>query len=280
MKLKKQILDQISPELVERINEIYHDLEATLYQNIHKYMDGLKKGFWERAAQEYFVKDEPTVSFDFGTGTGFVPLAVAGSLKAEDTFICGDISSEMLKECERNVKAKPFFCKFSFVKIEGIQIPLPDSSVDVMTVNSVLHHILDLKGFSKECVRVLKPNGLFITSHEPNAHKLLGKPKNFFFKLAEISPIMEKLMRVISGRVSTKYRLRNKMLSDIIKQLKAEGLIDFNLRGTEIQQIVDFHTQHGFTKEAITVDNFPQFELVEYETYNNDASIRFVLSRR
>lgn len=280
MKLKKQILENITPELVERINELYHDLEASIYHNRQKNMHSLEKEFWKNAAKKYFAENEPTVYFDFGTGQGLVPLSVAGSLKAEDTFICADISGEMLKECERNVKVKSFSCRFSFVKIEGIKIPLSDSSVDVMTVNSVLHHIFDLKGFSKECFRVLKPNGLLIANHEPNAGRLIGKPKNFFFKLAQSSPVMEKVMRAILGKVTTKYRLRNKMLSEIAKQLKAEGFVDFNLRGTEIQQIVDFHTQHGFTKEAITVDNFPQFELLSYEIYNNDANIRFVLSRK
>ena len=278
MKLKKKILDQINPEMVERINEIYHDLEAGKYQSRHESMHSMEKEFWGSIAQEYFVKDEPTVCFDFGTGTGLVPIAAAGSLKAKDTFICGDISSEMLKECEPNLMTKAFSCKFSFVKINGVKSPLSDSSVDVMTVNSVLHHILDLEGFSKECARVLKPNGIFIANHEPCARKQVGKPKNFLFKLAEISPLMEKIMRALLSKVSSKYRFRNKMLSDVARQLREEGLIDFNLRGTEIQQIVDFHTQHGFSKEAITSEIFPQFKLVKYETYNNGGSLRFILS--
>ena len=278
MKLSRKTLDQIDSNLVQRINEIYHDLEAKRYEQRHKEMYVVEKRFWQGLADKYFVTDEPLVCLDYGTGTGLVPSVIGPLIKAEDTFVCADISVEMLKECERNVKACSCLCKLEFLKISGPRIPLSDHSVDVITMNSVLHHILDLKVFSEECTRALKPNGLLIASHEPNSSRHLGKPRNFFYKLAEMSPFAEKIMRSVLSKVSPRWKLRNEMLLEIAEQLKKEGLIDYNLRGTEIQQIVDIHTHTGFNRESVISDIFPEFEMVESEVYNDGINLRFVLS--
>jgi len=52
--------------------------------------------------------------------------------------------------------------------IENGKIPLPDHSVDIIIADNVLEHILNVKEFSQEVNRVLKPNGLFCakTSHK------------------------------------------------------------------------------------------------------------------
>lgn len=242
----------------------------------------IEKDFWENVASRYVSRAEPVVCLDFGTGAGAVPLTLGQYLKKEDTFICSDISGGMLEQCEHNIRQEPFACEFSFIKIEGTRIPLRDHSVDVITLNSVLHHIFDLKAFSSEAARILKPGGIVIATHEPNktaslpfcgkvvrsVARIILRPRLLFLKLAQISPFMERTMRFALGRVSSRYRLRNKMLSDLAEQLKNEELIDFNLRGTEIQQIVDFHSEGGFVKQEIISDIFGRFEIVYWETYD------------
>ena len=74
-------------------------------------------------------------------------------------------------------------------------------------------------------------------------------------------------MRFILNKVSVGYRERNRMLTEISQQLRNENLLDFDLRGTEIQQIVDFHAQSGFNLRELLERVFHKFELVESETY-------------
>jgi hypothetical protein len=57
------------------------------------------------------------------------------------------------------------------------------------------------------------------------------------------------------------------MLAEISRQLRDEELLDFDLRGTEIQQIVDFQAQSGFDLQGLLEGVFHNFELVESETY-------------
>jgi len=269
--------------LTERINEIYHDLENAVYDDRHGDIWQFEEGFWGEMAKKYLVKESPLVCLDYGTGTGFVPLVIGPYLKEQDCLICCDLSTEMLKVCEDKIKASPLCCECSFRKIDGTEIPIDNNSVDVITVNSVLHHIYDLGPFAKECERILKPGGVLIVAHEPNRNtrlpfpgnvlcglvRFLFRPNTVFFRIAERIPFAESLMRRIMSKISKSYRRRNKMLGEISRRLRQENLLDFDLRGTEIQQIIDFHTQYGFDAQELFQNTFAGFEPVEFETFNH-----------
>jgi methylase of polypeptide subunit release factors len=78
--------------LVNRVNEIYHDIEREAYLQKHPeiFVDEAKR--WRRIAKRYLVKDCSITVLDIGTGIGFIPLTIAPFLKMEDTIICSDIS--------------------------------------------------------------------------------------------------------------------------------------------------------------------------------------------
>lgn len=59
------------------------------------------------------------------------------------------------------------------------------------------------------------------------------------------------------------------MLAEVARQIRQEGLFDFDLRGTEIQQIVDFHSQEGFARDDLLGRVFGRFTRVEFRTYGH-----------
>ena len=59
------------------------------------------------------------------------------------------------------------------------------------------------------------------------------------------------------------------MLADVARQVRQENLLDFDLRGTEIQQIVDFQSQQGFEREDLFNRVFKRFTSVEFRTYGH-----------
>lgn len=283
MRLPKRVQEKVNRRLVERVNELYHDLEGGLYDDRHKGILHFEEVFWKETAEKYIVAERRVVCLDYGTGTGFVPVTISPLLKQADSLICCDLSSEMLKVAERRLKGAAPKCECIFRKIEGEEIPVETDSVNVITVNAVLHHIHGLAAFAKECERILKPAGNLIIAHEPNKESSLPfpgnavrslarfvfKPKTVFVKTAAAVPFAENLMRRILSRTSESYRKRNEMLQQISGRLQEEGLIDFELRGTEIQQIADIHTQYGFALRELLRDKFTGFELVESETFNH-----------
>ena len=283
MRLSKRVLQNLDADRVRRINEIYHNLENTGYDAQHEDIPQFEAGFWKEAARKYLRRDGPVVWLDYGTGTGFVPLIVGEHMRAEDRLICCDVSGEMLKVCEAKLKSRSLPCQCSFEKIAEQTIPAEDGSVDIISVNSVLHHLFDLHGFAAECERVLKPSGLLIVAHEPNGDTSLPlsgrllrslaravfRPKTMILVIADRCPLAECLMRPVAGRVSLRYRRRNQMLSQIARQIRQEGLLDFHLRGTEIQQIVDFQSQHGFDPDELFGRIFDRFRVIESQTYGH-----------
>ncbi len=283
MRLSKRILHGLNADRVRRINEIYHNLENAGYDRLHEDIPQFEESFWREAAGKYIGRRMPITWLDYGAGTGFVAVSVAEHLRAGDTLICCDVSGEMLAVCKERLDGKSLPCRCLFEKIDGTTIPAPSCAVDIISVNSVLHHMYDLNSFAAECERVLKPGGLLIVAHEPNADKSLPfsgrllrglatvvfRPRTVFFRIAEWSPLSERLLRWVTSRVSPKYRKRNAMLAEVARQIRQEGLFDFDLRGTEIQQIVDFHSQQGFVRDDLLGRVFSRFTLVEFRTYGH-----------
>jgi ubiquinone/menaquinone biosynthesis C-methylase UbiE len=281
MKLSKRILRQLDSRVVQKINETYHNLENICYDERHDEILNYEQIFWKNITNKYLIKDNPITCLDYGTGTGFVPEIIGPCLKEKDSLVSCDVSDRMLTICRDKLRQLSLVCNCSFHKIDDGMIPVSDNSIDVVTINSVLHHIFDLKSFAAECERILKPAGILIAAHEPNKvpklpfhgrillafAKLAFRPKVIFFKVAESIPVMEKFMRSILNKISQSYRRRNKMLIEISQQIRKENLLDFDLRGTEIQQIVDFHAQTGFDLKELLTTVFNKFELVESETY-------------
>jgi ubiquinone/menaquinone biosynthesis C-methylase UbiE len=283
MRLSKRVLQSLDADRVRRINEIYHNLENADYNQQHEDISKFERGFWQRAARKYIPQGRPVTWLDYGTGTGFVPRIIAESLGDRDNLICCDVSSEMLELCERELGSRSLRCACSFRKIDGTAIPVEAGAVDILSVNSVLHHMFDLEGFARECARVLKPSGVLIVAHEPNADvglpvpgrllrglaKIVCRPQTVMFRVAEWSPLAEALLRWITSRVSPTYRRRNRMLAAVAKQIRDENLLDFDLRGTEIQQVVDFQSQEGFERGNLLERVFRGLDPIEFQTYGH-----------
>ena len=267
--------------MIIRVNELYHDLEHEKYQDRQVEMFNTEMIKWSELSARYIKTNKEISCLDYGTGTGFVPLAIGNKLKINDTLICTDLSKNILDVCKTNIKKAGFKFNQIYKKIDGSIIPVEDNSIDVITVNSVLHHIFDLSKFSKEVYRCLKPSGLIIVVHEPNADtklpfavqvrlfliQMFVNPQNSVFYLTEKFAFIEFILRKLLNNISPAYKKRNSMLNEISNTLINEKLIDFKLRGTEIQQLVDIHTDKGFKKKEI-LSIFEKFEPAEWKTYN------------
>lgn len=296
MKLSPKVAALVSDDLIVRINELYHDLENELYQDRQGGWIAQESKEFCAFARPYIKHVRPVVCLDYGSGTGFVPLAIGAKLNAEDTLICTDLSSEILNVCRRNLKNKDYPFHAEYRKMDGSTIPVEDQSLDVLTVNAVLHHVFNLKQMGEECARVLKPGGALVISHEPNGDREMSawgniiygvsqiafRPSFVVFRFVEKSSILEVILRSVLSRISSSYHARNLMLENIAKTLMKEGLLNFPLRGVEIQQLVDVHTETGFRQEDLMQNVFPDFEIEQWQTFNHlgDCTEKSSFTRR
>ncbi len=106
---------------------------------------------------------------DVGAGTGFLTETAA---KLASKVIALDFSRSMSKEAV--AKMGRGNVEFRIGNVESM--PLPESSVDVVVGNMVLHHCPHPAGAIVEMRRVLKPNGrLAISDMQEHNHEWLRK---------------------------------------------------------------------------------------------------------
>jgi len=277
-------MNKYSNELVQKVNELYHNLISENYDVLYSEMFRQEAKIWKKNFLPYLSQKNSITILDIGTGTGFVPITIGNLLRKNCVFICTDVSQKILKTAEKNID-KHFDCKFKFVKIESsdiFKLPLKDRSIDVVTINSVLHHIQDTEGFIKEIDRVLKPYGLIFIGHEPNRYFYENKFLWYNYKFMEIFTnfqvpikkiaekthtikILRKFYYSLSSNKKKEFYYYKDICEKINKQLFKNKLITKPLTPEQIGKITDVKVNEGFYPDLI----FPDYKLEYFETYNH-----------
>ncbi len=275
------LAERYSEPLVLRVNELFYDNEQEDYHDVHEEMLGREGQRWRDRAQRLIDANRPAVVVDIGSGAGLVGMSVGPVLRPHDRLVCADLSAGMLEVARRNLTRLAMPPQLDFVKIERsvpYRLPFADASADVVTMNSVLHHVKETAAFLDEINRVLRPGGLVMIGHEPNRafsdsallrwnYALL---RGFFIPKNVVKDVLlktglrsavEKLYYMIRP---AKRHVVDAMMQRINGTLFAEGLITKPLRLAEVALITDIRDAEGFYGNRL----LPHYELVEYETYH------------
>lgn len=105
------------------------------------------------------IKTGETV-IDIGTGTGLLAFGVYEFFGDNCKIIASDHFTDCLEECQKvahecNIPPETM----EFKQLDASNINLPDNSIDVILMRSVLVHILDKQLPMNEFFRILKPGG-------------------------------------------------------------------------------------------------------------------------
>ena len=100
------------------------------------------------------------VVLDLGSGAGLDVLLSARRVAPDGHAYGVDMTDEMLQLANDN-KVKAGITNATFLKGTIENVPLPDSSVDVVISNCVINLAEDKGAVIKEAFRVLRPGGLF-----------------------------------------------------------------------------------------------------------------------
>lgn len=287
----KVVFKEYSDEFVMQVNEIYHDAEGKEYESKHPEIFQDEAHRWEEIGRSLIRRREGGVRIlDIGSGTGFVPLTIAGFLKKEDLFVCSDISENILNVCKCNVMSRGFPCGFEFIKLQGKEMPFESKGFDFITLNSVLHHIPNLGDFFGEANRLLSPEGLMIIGHEPNrpfyGHPLLWsnyRVLSLFFDPAGTAYNLLGRLRLLglAKRIYRKEKPEKALFHRVNERLMEEGLISSSLTPPEIIAIVDihsptaggFHRERGIDIKEVLNEYLKNYEMVLFETYSHLSTL-------
>ena len=273
----------VTPELVLRVNEIFHDVEGEAYAWVHPEIFEGEAARWDELARTVIATaPRPLRMIDVGCGTGFVAERIAPVLSSDDTIVCADLSAAMLEACRKTLGSR-FTCRFEFSKLDGSSLPERDEACDVVTMNSVLHHLPEPGAMLREIGRVLKPGGCFIVAHEPNRRFYTDRIMRARARIAGaiISPkqTVGALFRRL-GVMPTVHRLlrrghHSQVLAEVNRRLIASDVISHPLTQDELTAIVDvqsptaggWHPDRGIDIESLAKSYLPGFatRLITYD---------------
>jgi SAM-dependent methyltransferase len=174
------------------------------------------------------------VVLDLGSGGGIDVLLSAKRVGPTGKAYGLDMTDEMLALAEEN-KKKSGLTNVEFLKGEIENIPLPDSSVDVIISNCVINLSADKDKVLREAYRVLKPGGRFAVSDIVTRGEIP----------AAIRRSVELWVGCVAGALDEQ---------DYLAKLRAAGFTDASIEPTRIYRVDDargFLTEHGIDVDAI-----------------------------
>jgi ubiquinone/menaquinone biosynthesis C-methylase UbiE len=259
---------------VKQVNEIYHDIESEVYRNRHPEIYHEEMLRWEEIGRKYFVRSDPITVLDIGTGAGFVPAVLARYLKPEDLLICSDISEKMLELARENLSHYPAVNK-QFIKADALQIAHRSNEVDILTMNSVLHHLPDYGEVLSGLAGILRPGGYMMIMHERN-QRFGNNPSLVLKSYTMLRFLASKAYHFVCGLVQKGSRLAGLSNEDTIKKdfyarvqkaILESRICEGRLSVEQINAIVDIHDPDeggaGFDPYILQEKYFGDYRIAE-----------------
>jgi demethylmenaquinone methyltransferase/2-methoxy-6-polyprenyl-1,4-benzoquinol methylase len=119
---------------------------------------------WRRRLVERAAIFRPKKVLDLATGSGDVAFALALGLPPETSVLGMDFCEPMLVEAAAKRRAAPDnrFANLEFAPGDGLNIPLPTASFDLVTISFGLRNMADRGRCLQEMRRVLRSGGLLL----------------------------------------------------------------------------------------------------------------------
>jgi arsenite methyltransferase len=148
----------------------------------------------DRVLSEAGPLDGMTV-LDVGCGDGLIALAALERVGATGQVIFADVSADLLERAGRSVRDRGLAGRARFVQARAEDLEaIPDESVDVVTVRSVLIYVANKPAAFAAIHRVLRPGGR-VSLFEPINQLMYPEPEDRLWGY-DISPMIELANRV------------------------------------------------------------------------------------
>src|SRR5581483_1552353 len=134
---------------------------ARRYDLANRLLSGGLDRRWRKRLVEEVKKTEPRYVLDLATGSGDVAFALGRALPSETQIIGMDFCAPMLEQAAAKKLAAGHgrFANVEFRPGDALALPLPDVSIDAITIAFGLRNLADrLQGLA-EMHRVLTPGG-------------------------------------------------------------------------------------------------------------------------
>jgi ubiquinone/menaquinone biosynthesis C-methylase UbiE len=226
-----------SRAFIEALNLAYHEEEAAEYDGRHPEIFRDEAQRWEKirqiAAEAKTKLGHPLTLLDVGTGTGFVPMRLLPIFSSDDRLILTDLTPAMLEKAKAALAAAGCLARVETIVTAADAIDVAPWTIDVMTMNSVLHHLPDPEKFFGLADRLLASGGLLVVSHEPNIRHFHHPVVGTLDRLARARDRFRRFLRPVP---------EPPFIARVNARLIGRGVIRKPLPMSEIQRVVDIHS--------------------------------------
>ena len=248
-------------KIAAMFNRAHYDLEANIYDDSHpEIMDGDRSWYMNKIREIGGSNGHarPIKVLDYGCGTGFVGEMIFSNKVQCEELVCLDISEGMLTTAKAKLNGNPNIQYVqSLEEIEG-------KNFDVITINSVLHHLPEPEKILSRLENMLAPGGCIMGGHEPNVA----------FTYSSLAILAARVYKSIGGNVEFPEDLVNEFNKKVAEISPGFPRVDRE----EIQQIVDYHSPIEQSQEVVSVGvgfegkeflekNLPSCRVQSYEEY-------------
>jgi ubiquinone/menaquinone biosynthesis C-methylase UbiE len=145
-----------------------YDLYASRYDGIVQMEDEDEQIHLAYPIMKRLYPETQPMVLDVATGTGRMPLALANHPAFEGHVIGLDASRKMLEQAAHKVREAGFEETTTFLWGDGQNLPFEDNSFDMVTCMEALEFMPQPEAGLKELLRVLRPDGLLLTTRRIN----------------------------------------------------------------------------------------------------------------
>lgn len=136
---------------------------AGRYDLANKLLSGGADVWWRQKLVRTVHDRYPASILDLATGSGDVAFALADGLPRQTQILGLDFCQPMLDEAVKKRRKNERWSAIDFRQGDGLALPLPDQSVDTVTISFGLRNMADRNRCLREIRRVLRPQGhLFV----------------------------------------------------------------------------------------------------------------------
>ena len=150
------------PEVMDDSSEV----EAYASATAQTYLEKIDRTFIEHLARLLARRDGKAVTgrvLDVGCGPGQIPIMIAE--RWAGLRVTGiDAAATMIEQARQNAAKAGVAIAFQVLRVgpEGGRLPFDDAAFDVVTCNSVLHHLPDPVAVFDDIARVAKPEAAIL----------------------------------------------------------------------------------------------------------------------
>ncbi len=151
--------------------------------------------WWRRRLVAAVQRHAPRNVLDLATGSGDVAFALGRRLDPATAIVGMDFCQPMLDQAEEKKCAAGVgrFANVTFRQGDGLALPLPDGSVDAVTISFGLRNLADRARGLREMRRVLRPGGHLFVLEFSQPHAWF-RPLYFFY--------LRRMLPLIAGLVT------------------------------------------------------------------------------